>query len=257
MKKLFNIFVVLGLMFLLTGCGSDSPVEKFGVDKEINITEELSTEDLETVLSEIENSYVNINQISLKLTAEQNQLDVKQKAEVTMKAHIKEDDVQVVINLKAEQDGVKQIMNLYLKDEVIYIDAKTTDAELKWKLSLAAVMNLIGDEEMDFNDNPEELMATLKEALAELEAELGEALSEASFGKDKNGNLIGEFHIEEDGESANARIVFSEGLLQYAGLKASNGSKIELSVEYKGVDIKFPNFKDYQDMDEFIGQMIG
>ena len=52
MKKLFNIFVVLGLMFLLTGCGSDSPVEKFGVDKEINITEELSTEDLETVLSE-------------------------------------------------------------------------------------------------------------------------------------------------------------------------------------------------------------
>lgn len=262
MKKLFKIFMVLGLMFLFTGCSSDSPVDKFGVDKEINITEELSTDDLKTVLSEIENSYVNINQISLKLDVEAVEEGVSQKAQIIVKAIITEDDIKVAVNLKEEQSGVKQTMNLYLKDEVIYVDAKTASVELKGKVSLETIMNLIDEEILDFQGqafNPEELMANLSEALAELEAELGGVKLEefVTVGKDKKGNLIGEFNLEEEGNSVNARIVFSDGLLQYAGLKASNGSKMELSLEYKDVEIKYPKFEDYQEMDEFLGQMIG
>lgn len=269
MKKFLNLFVIMGLALLLVGCGgSDSPADKFGVDKEIKITDEITSEEMTEVLTEVEAAYTDINQMSIVLTMQSGSQFGFVNGEYVIKVDATdEENIKMSLVVEVEQAGVKETISLYVKNEVVYINAKMEEAELKWKLSIEDLMSLVypeggtglPSEEM----NPDEILAMLEEEFAyileELQAEFADIDIEQCFqlGKDKKGNIIGEFNFEEEEGSVNARMVVSNGLLQYVGLKASDGSKLEISLEYKDIKIKYPEFKDYQDMGPYLGQLIG
>lgn len=254
MKKFLRLLFVVVLMFVLVGCGgSEDPADKFDVEDEIKIEEELTTEDVATILPNIEQAYNDVKKIALNISFVAPEVEgVSGKAELSLKVDASdENNVKFAMEMEVEAEGQKQEMSFYIKDNIMYANVNMEGQNMKFKATeeeMMAIMQGMG------GFDPTQLEAMVEELMQELQAEFGDVNLEESLslGKDKGGNLIVEFEYELEGEKLEARLVVSsKGLIQYLGIMGPDGFKIEASLQYDA-SIKYPSFKDYASLSDLM-----
>ena len=254
MKKFLRLLFVVVLMFVLVGCGgNEDPADKFDVEDEIKIEEELTTEDVATILPNIEQAYNDVKKIALNISLVAPEVEGNSgKAELSLKVDASdENNVKFAMEMEVEAEGEKQEMAFYIKDNIMYANVNMEGQNMKFKATEEEMMALM--QGMGGFD-PTQLEAMVEELMQELQAEFGDVNLEESLalGKDKDGNLIAEFEYELEGEKLEARLVVSsKGLIQYLGIMGPEGFKIEASLQYDA-SIKYPSFKDYESLSDMM-----
>ena len=262
MKKFLRLLFVVVLMFVLVGCGgNEDPADKFDVEDEIKIEEELTTEDVATILPNIGQAYNDVKKIALNISFVAPEVEgVSGKAELSLKVDASdENNIKFAMEMELETEGEKQEMSFYIKDNIMYANVNMEGQNMKFKATeeeMMAIMQEMGGmggfDPTQFD--PTQLEAMFEELMHELEAEFGDVNLEESLtlGKDKDGNLIAEFEYEVEGEKLEARLVVSsKGLIQYLGIMGPDGFKIEASLQYDA-SIKYPSFKDYASLSDIL-----
>ena len=257
MKKFLRLLFVVVLMFVLVGCGgSKDPADKFDVEDEIKIEEELTTEDVATILPNIGQAYNDVKKIALNISFVAPEIEgVSGKGKLSLKVDASdENNVKFAMEMEIEEEGKKQEMEFYIKDNIMYANVNMEGQNMKVKATEEEMMAIMQGMGGMGGFDPTQLEAMVEELMQELQAEFGDVNLEESLalGKDKDGNLIAEFEYEVEGEKLEARLVVSsKGLIQYLGIMGPEGFKIEASLQYDA-SIKYPSFKDYASLSDMM-----
>ena len=257
MKKFLRLLFVVVLMFVLVGCGgNEDPADKFDVEDEIKIEEELTTEDVATILPNIAQAYNDVKKIALNISFVAPEVEGNSgKGKLSLKVDASdENNVKFAMEMEVEAEGDKKEMSFYIKDNIMYANVNMEGQNMKFKATEEEMMAIMQEMGGMGGFDPTQLEAMFEELMHELEAEFGDVNLEESLtlGKDKDGNLIAEFEYEVEGEKLEARLVVSsKGLIQYLGIMGPEGFKIEASLQYDA-SIKYPSFKDYASLSDLM-----
>ena len=136
MKKFLRLLFVVVLMFVLVGCGgNEDPADKFDVEDEIKIEEELTTEDVATILTNIAQAYNDVKKIALNISFVAPEVEGNSgKGKLSLKVDASdENNVKFAMEMEAEAEGEKQEMALYIKENIMYANVNMEGQSMKLK----------------------------------------------------------------------------------------------------------------------------
>ena len=244
MKRFLSLIFVAALALILVGCGGSGLEDKYGASEKVTIAEEITADEAETLIAEAQTGSEEITKctIDVKIEGEMSYAGEKMTAKGDAKIMMDVSDEENIkmqmdydITMKAAGVTQKMEMHLYITDGYVYVDMNVPgEGEMKYKESLETSSNL---GEMD----------QFLEVVEELLDSLGGALSEASFGKDKDGNLVIQSSEELDAEyNDEYRIVIKDGLVQYMYLEMNmSGMNFKYDYVYKYDEAKFSFPKNF------------
>ena len=244
MKRFLSLIFVVALTLVLVGCGGNGLADKYGADEKVKIAEEITADEAETLIEEAQTGSEEIAKVTIDINIEGEMSVLNQK--MTAKGEAKllmdisdEENIKMQmdynITMKAAGETQKMEMHLYITDGYVYAHMNIPgEGEMKYKESLETSSDL---GEMD----------QFLEAVEGLLDSLDGSLSEASFGKDKDGNLIVQSSEELDAEyNDEYRIVIKDGLVQYMYLEMNmSGMNFKYDYVYKYNEAKFSFPKNF------------
>lgn len=245
MKRYLSLIFIIALTVIIAGCGGSSSADKYGVGKEIKIAEEVTSDEILALVEETEENIEEIKKVSINLVVKGEMIEDGKTQKQTGEAKIVFDftdpeNAKAQISYEAKLGEEKQTMNLYVVDGNTYMHTVSEEGEAKYKYPPEYDMG-VG------------YISSLILPLEEFLSYADDLFEEASYGKDKDGNVIFQSSEKLDDEYNNEyRFVIKDGLVQYAYMETGEEDycqKYTYSLNYEEVKFDFPkNFDGYLDL---------
>ena len=247
MKRYLSLIFIIALTIIIAGCGGNGLADKYEASKKIEIAEELTAEELLALVEEAQENIENTTKVSINLVVKGEITEDGKTEKQTGEAKIVLDysnpeDGKVQVNYEATMGKEKASIDLYALDGYTYMHSVNEEGEEKGKYPAEYGVET-------------GYVSSLIMIVDEILSAVDDLIEEASFGKDKDGNIIIQSSEKLDDEYNNEyRLVIKDGLVQYAYIDSGEEDycqKFIFTFNYKDVKFDFPkNFDGYIDVTE-------
>ena len=238
MKKFITCMFTFLMAFVLIGCGQKvADAEDYTIDKEVEITQELSFEEAKAEVKELEEADSKYLTYEMVLKAEG--------MNITTKAVLVEEKETIngSMVMKMNMGGFNMNYDMYIKENYILVEIPMA-GKIKVKIPTTDDLGkLNGTSDADLKGYLDEFYQLAQEHSDSVKA-----------GYDKNGCLVLDYSYED----VKCRVVFDKEFPVY--IYVANGEKevVEIKFSYSKVKVEYPEDLDmeaYKEMswDDFIG----
>lgn len=226
MKKFITFMFTFLMAFVLIGCGQKvADADDYTIDKEVEITQELSFEEAKAEVKELEEA--NAKYLTYEMVVKAEGMNINTKAVLVEEKEV----INGSMLMKMDMGGFNMNYDMYIKDSYILVDMPMF-GKIKVKVPTA-------DDLGEFNGTSD---ADLQGYIEEFYQLAQEHLESVKAGYDKNGCLVLDYSYED----VKCRVVFDKEFPVY--IYVGNGEKevVEIKFSYSKVKVEFPEDLDME-----------